>query len=102
MGKEAAHLPLVDGDPVSCGKPLVVLDIIDSVLEVPEAFGEVHLQQVPQQILQVGAEVGWEPHLERGLTQTGWETCLESGDPRMLPLLPNSSIRWRVTNLSVL
>lgn len=66
MGKEAAHLPLVDGDPVSCGKPLVVLDIVDPILEIPEAFGEVHLQQVPQQILQVGAEVGWEPYLERG------------------------------------
>lgn len=38
------HLPLVDGDPVSCGKPLVVLDVIDPILEVPKALGEVHLQ----------------------------------------------------------
>lgn len=57
---------MVDGDPVGRGKPLVVLDVIDPVLEVPKAFGEVHLQKVPQQILQVRAEVGREPHLERG------------------------------------
>ena len=37
------YLPLVDGNPVSCGKPLVVLDIIDPILEVPKALGEVHL-----------------------------------------------------------
>jgi hypothetical protein len=42
----------------------VVLDVIDPVLEVPKALGEIHLQKVPQQVLQVRAEVGWEPHLE--------------------------------------
>lgn len=57
------HLPLVDGNPVSRGKPLVVLDVIDPILEVPIALGKVYLKEVPQQILQVGAEVGWEPHL---------------------------------------
>jgi hypothetical protein len=31
----------------------VVFDVIDPILEVPEAFGEIHLQKVPQQILQV-------------------------------------------------
>lgn len=102
MGKEVAHLPLVDGNPVSCGKPLVVLDIVNPILEVPKAFGEVHLQQVPQQILQVRAEVGWEPHLERGLTRTGWGTCLESRNPRMLPLPPNSPTGWRTFKLNVL
>lgn len=45
------HLPLVDGDPVSRGKPFVVLDVIDPILEVPEALGKIHLQEVPQQIL---------------------------------------------------
>lgn len=39
-----AHLPLVDGNPVSCGKPLVVLDVIDPILEVSKALGKVHLQ----------------------------------------------------------
>lgn len=58
------HLSLIDGNPVSRGKPLVVLDVIDPVLEVPKALGEIHLQKVPQQVLQVRAEVGWEPHLE--------------------------------------
>lgn len=58
-----SHLPLVDGDPVGGGEPLVALDIVDSVPEVPEALGEVHLQQVSQQVLQVRAEVGREAHL---------------------------------------
>lgn len=57
----------------------MVLDVIDSVLKVPKAFGEVHLQEVPKQILQVGAEVGREPHLE-----TGWETGQGLGEPRAL------------------
>jgi hypothetical protein len=59
------HLSLTDGNPVSHGKPLVVLDVIDPVLEVPKALGEIHLQKVLQQVLQVRAEVGWEPHLPR-------------------------------------
>lgn len=49
----ASHLPLVDGNPISGGKPLVALDIIDSIPEVTKALGQVHLQQVSQQILQV-------------------------------------------------
>lgn len=49
----AAHLSLVDGDPISGGKPLVALDIVDAIPEVPEALGQVHLQQISQQILEV-------------------------------------------------
>lgn len=60
-----SHLPLVDGDPVRGGKPLVTLDVVDAVLQVPEALGQVHLQQVPQEVLQVGAEVRREPYLCR-------------------------------------
>lgn len=45
--KRSFHLSLVDGDPISCGKPLVVLDIVDPILEVFRTFGEVHLQEVP-------------------------------------------------------
>lgn len=48
-----SHLPLVDSNPISGGKPLVALDIIDSIPEVAEALGQVHLQQISQQILQV-------------------------------------------------
>lgn len=33
------------------------LDVIDTVLEVAKALGEVHLQQTTQQVLQVRAEV---------------------------------------------
>lgn len=48
-----SYLPLVDGDPIGGGEPLVALDIVDSIPEVPETLGQVHLQQVSQQILQV-------------------------------------------------
>lgn len=50
-------LAVVDGDPIGGSEPLVVLDVVHSVLEVAVALGEVHLEQVAQQILQVGAEV---------------------------------------------
>lgn len=56
-------LSLVDGDPVRRGEPLVALDVVDSVLQVAVALCQIHLQQVSQQILQVGAEVGGESHL---------------------------------------
>lgn len=59
-----SHLPLVDGDPISGGKPLVALDIVDSIPEVAKALGQVHLQQISQQILQVWAEVGGKANLQ--------------------------------------
>lgn len=58
-------LSLVDCDPVCCGKPFVALDVIDSVLQVAVTFGQIHLQQVSQQIFQVRAEVGGESYLGR-------------------------------------
>uniref|UniRef100_A0A6B0UTZ9 Putative secreted protein n=1 Tax=Ixodes ricinus TaxID=34613 RepID=A0A6B0UTZ9_IXORI len=58
LGDEGSlHLLLVDGDPVGGGEPLVVLDVVDPVLEVAKALGQVHLKQVPQQVLQVRREV---------------------------------------------
>lgn len=60
------HLSLVDGDPVCRGEPLVALDVVDAVLQVAVAFCQVHLQQVSEQILQVGAEVRRESHLRAG------------------------------------
>lgn len=57
------RLSLIDGDPVRCGEPLVALDVVNSVLQVAVAFCEINLQQVSQQILQVGAEVRGESHL---------------------------------------
>ena len=39
-------LALVDGDPVGGGEPLVVFDVVDAVLQVAVALGQVHLQQV--------------------------------------------------------
>ena len=58
-------LSLVDCDPVCCGEPFVALDVVDAVLQVAVTFGQIHLQQVSQQVLQVGAEVGRESYLER-------------------------------------
>lgn len=58
-----SYLSLVDGDPVSGGKPLVSFDIIDSIPEVAKALGQIHLKQISQQILQVWAEVRWEANL---------------------------------------
>lgn len=46
----ATYLPFVDGDPICCSEPLVALDVIDTVLQVAIAFGQVHLQQIPQQV----------------------------------------------------
>lgn len=57
-------LSFVDGDPVCCGEPFVALDVVDAVLQVAVTFGQIHLQQVSQQVLQVGAEVGGESYLE--------------------------------------
>lgn len=58
-------LSFVDCNPVCCGKPFMALDVIDPVLQVAETFGEIHLQQVSQQILQVGAKVRGKSYLER-------------------------------------
>ncbi len=45
----------------------MILDVIDSILQVAIALGQVHLQQVLQQILQVRAEVGGEAHLQNNI-----------------------------------
>ena len=42
----------------------MALNVVDAVLEVAVAFGEVDLEQVAQQVLQIGAEVGRVAHLE--------------------------------------
>lgn len=42
----------------------MILDVVHPILQVAVTFGQVNLQQVPQQVLQIGAEVGWESHLE--------------------------------------
>ena len=59
------HYPLlVDCDPICCGKPFVVLDIVDSVFQVAVPLGEVHLQKVPQKVFQITAKVRGEPDLK--------------------------------------
>lgn len=51
------YLLLIDGDPVSRLEPAMVFDVVDAVLQVAEALRQVHLEQIAQQILQIGAEV---------------------------------------------
>lgn len=51
------HLSLINSNPVSCGKPLVGLYVTHAVLQVPESLCQIHLQQVPQKVLEIGAEV---------------------------------------------
>lgn len=58
------HLSLVNSNPVSRGKPLVGLYVAHTVLQVPESLCQIHLQQVPQKVLEVRAEVWREPDLQ--------------------------------------
>ncbi len=60
----ASYLSLIDGYPIRCGKPFVVFDITDTIPQVAEALGQVHLQQIPQQIFQIGTEVRGESYLQ--------------------------------------
>ena len=43
----------------------MLFDIIDSVLQVAISFGQINLQLVTQQILDIGAEVRWEADLKK-------------------------------------
>lgn len=56
-------LSLIDCDPVCCSKPFMTLDVVDAVLQVPVTFGQIDLQQVSQQVLQIRAEVGSKSYL---------------------------------------
>lgn len=58
-------LLLVDGDPVSGRKPLVILDVVDAILQVSKSLGQIYLQKVPQQILQFRCKVRREADLQR-------------------------------------
>ncbi len=60
----ASYLSLIDGYPIRGGKPFVVFDIIDTIPQVSVALGQVHLQQIPQQIFQIRTEVWGEPYLQ--------------------------------------
>ena len=55
---------LVDGDPVGWLEPAVVFDVVDAVAQVAVTFRQVDLQQVAQQILQIGAEMRRKSHLQ--------------------------------------
>ena len=48
----------------------MALDVVDAVLQVPVPLGQVHLQQVAQQVLKIAAEVGGKANLEKGEKRT--------------------------------
>lgn len=82
------HLPLVDGNPISSGKPFVTLDIIDTIPEVAKTLRQVHLQQISQEILQVWAEVWGKADLKKKhwnrsewLVFLWYDHCLECRAP---------------------
>lgn len=57
------YLLLVNSNPIGGGEPLVVLDVIDSILEVAISLGEVNLEKIAKKILQVATEVRGKPNL---------------------------------------
>jgi len=61
--KRRLYSLLEDGYPVGAGEPLVTLDVVHARLEIAVPLGEVNLQQIAQQILQVGAKVRGETWL---------------------------------------
>ena len=50
-------------DPVDATKPAMSLDVVDAVLEVAVSLAQIRLQQVPDDIFDVGAEVCRKPNL---------------------------------------
>lgn len=58
-----SHLLAEERDPVGGREPLVAFDVLHAVLQVAVAFGEIDLQQVLQEVLQVGREVRRKSHL---------------------------------------
>ena len=55
VGRSDAFLEQTD--PVHAREPLVIFDIFGAVLEITVAFGQIGLEKVANQILQVGREV---------------------------------------------
>ena len=68
--RSASYLLLVDGDPVRGREPLVALDVVDPVLEVSVPLGQVDLEEVPEEVLQVAREVRGEADLDKKNPQT--------------------------------
>jgi len=58
------HLLLIERNPVHAWEPLVATYVLDPVLQIAIAFGEVNLEQVAQKILDVGAKMRWKANLK--------------------------------------
>lgn len=61
---EIAHLVLIYCNPITRLEPFVVFDVSHAIFEVAESFGQIHLQQVLEQVLEFIREVWWEFHLK--------------------------------------
>jgi len=73
--QRCCDLFLVDGDPVSGLEPAVVFNVVDAVPQVAETFRQVDLEQVAEQIFQIGAEVRRKPHLLVPITKPSVRTA---------------------------
>lgn len=70
----ASTNPLLEhGNPISGLEPTMALDVVDVVPQIAVPLGQINLQQIPQQVLQVRAEVRW----ETDLTQCQYEFSVE-------------------------
>lgn len=52
------HLFLINSDPVGTGEPLVILNVSDSIFQISESLGEIHLKKIFQQIFKITGEMG--------------------------------------------
>ena len=63
--KWSVNLALNGVHPVCGRKPLMSLDVVDTVFQIPEAFGQVNLKQMNEQIFEVIGKMGWETNFAR-------------------------------------
>lgn len=59
-----SYLSFIDGDPVCCGKPLMIFDVIHTIFQIAKSFGQVHLKQIPQEVFQIWAKVRRKSYLK--------------------------------------
>ena len=48
---------LIDGNPIGCRKPFMIFDVIDSVLQIAETFGQIDLEKIAENIFQIITEM---------------------------------------------
>lgn len=56
---------LIDGNPIGCRKPFMIFDVIDSVLQIAETFGQIDLEKIAENIFQIITEMWWKTNLNK-------------------------------------